>query len=319
MLFRSVESSHLGPRRAIGWLPPVDYRRWRDVGVRGYAPDGLPDPGFRGRLAARNAVFADVMIRTGLRLSEQSALSLLELPGRRGGDGFARFWLPAPLAKGGSARWVYLPAPVLAQVWEYVACERGEAIERGRAAGVYEQVRDPLIVEDPVRGTVRLGRREVAVGLLGPAERRRLLVRTPRGLEPAALWLGERGLPAAPSAWQAVFQAANRRCHTHGIRLWAHPHLLRHSFAVVTLEQLWRGHLADLAATGQAKDPTYQMVFGDPLNWVRIRLGHRSIASTQIYLHTMQELELETRMALVPDSWEPAVCAADEAGLVAAG
>ncbi len=50
---------------------------------------------------------------------------------------------------------------------------------------------------------------------------------------------------------------------------------------------------------------TYQMVFGDPLNWVRMRLGHRSIQTTQVYLHTLQELEMETRMALVPNGWEP--------------
>ena len=36
-----------------------------------------------------------------------------------------------------------------------------------------------------------------------------------------------------------------------------------------------------------------------------MRLGHRSVGTTQIYLHALQELEMETRMALVPDTWEP--------------
>jgi integrase len=49
---------------------------------------------------------------------------------------------------------------------------------------------------------------------------------------------------------------------------------------------------------------TYQMVYGDPLNWVRLRLGHTSVETTQIYQHTLHELEMETRMALIPDMWE---------------
>jgi hypothetical protein len=36
-----------------------------------------------------------------------------------------------------------------------------------------------------------------------------------------------------------------------------------------------------------------------------MRLGHRSIQTTQIYMHTLNELEMETRMMLVPDGWEP--------------
>lgn len=48
----------------------------------------------------------------------------------------------------------------------------------------------------------------------------------------------------------------------------------------------------------------YQHVFGDPMDWVRRRLGHASQVTTLIYLHALQELELETRMALVPDVWE---------------
>lgn len=52
---------------------------------------------------------------------------------------------------------------------------------------------------------------------------------------------------------------------------------------------------------------TYQRVFGDPLNWVRIRLGHRSATTTAIYLHLLQELEMRTRRELVPEgAWEPA-------------
>src|SRR3546814_10745598 len=36
-------------------------------------------------------------------------------------------------------------------------------------------------------------------------------------------------------------------------------------------------------------------------------LGHRSATTTAIYLHTLQELEMRTRLELVPEgAWEPA-------------
>jgi hypothetical protein len=42
------------------------------------------------------------MVRTGLRLAEQSALTVFEMPLDRGLGGYQRFWLPAAIAKGGS-------------------------------------------------------------------------------------------------------------------------------------------------------------------------------------------------------------------------
>jgi len=101
--------SHGAGREKIEWLPPATYRRWRDVGMRGYTARGLPDSAFRGRWAARNELFSDVMVRTGLRLAEQTALTVFEMPRDRGLGGYQRFWLPSAIAKGGSARRVYVP------------------------------------------------------------------------------------------------------------------------------------------------------------------------------------------------------------------
>ena len=109
---------------------------------------------------------------------------------------------------------------------------------------------------------------------------------------------------AVLSAWKAVFADANRRCAEAGLGLRCHPHLLRHTFAVVTLEQLQRGHLAALAEQDPRQREYYTRIFGDPLDWVRRRLGHASVVTTQIYLHAVAELEMETRMGLVPDGWE---------------
>jgi integrase len=93
--------------------------------------------------------------------------------------------------------------------------------------------------------------------------------------------------------------------------------MLRHTFAVVTLEQLQRGHIAALAELVPQQREHYTRIFGDPLDWVRRRLGHRSVVTTQIYLHALAELEMHTRMALVPDGWDDpraAVAAASGVG-----
>jgi site-specific recombinase XerD len=301
--------SHGAGRDRIEWLPPISYRRWRDVGVRGYALDGLPDPRFRGRWAARNATFCDLMVRTGLRLSEQAALSVFEVPIDRGLGGYQRFWLPPVIAKGGSARWVYVPASIIADLVSYAEIDRAEVIGKARAEGRYERLRRPLVLEDPARPVVVQRHpggavRRIKVAQLDIEERRKLLVDGPGGLAPGAFWLSEYGLPVAVPTWKDVFREANLRCQAQGVNLSAHAHLLRHTFAVVTLEQLQRGHIAALAELTPQQRGHYTRIFGDPLDWVRRRLGHRSVVTTQVYLHALAELEMETRMELVPERWE---------------
>ncbi|MFE9000603.1 integrase [Streptomyces sp. NPDC007875] len=306
-----AESSHTGPRNEVVWLTPEMYRTWRDVGLRGYTPAGLADRSFRGRFGARNATYSDLMVRTGMRLCEQTSLSLFELPHLVPGMANVRTWLPAAIAKYGSARWVYLPSSSLMAIWDYVEEERAEAVETARDAGVYDRIRNPLIIANPSDPFVEIDGQRITVDKLDHAERRRLLIDTRDGLEPAALWLNEQGLPSARSCWQEAFKAANRRCARHRLNLRAHPHALRHSFAVITLEQLWRGHIQDMTAMNPGQRQTHQMVFGDPLNWVRLRLGHRSVVTTMRYLHALQELEMETRLALIPQDWEPTAAPAD--------
>jgi len=129
-----------------------------------------------------------------------------------------------------------------------------------------------VLVEHPTRAAVRLGGRWVGVDRLGPVQRARLLVARPDGVEPAMLWLGEDGMPLSVRAWKSVFRAASDRCRRLGVEVYCHPHMLRHSFAVTTLEHLQRGHLRALGALNPEQRRHYQMVFGDPLDWVRRRL-----------------------------------------------
>ncbi|MDN5916465.1 MAG: site-specific integrase [Pseudonocardia sp.] len=300
--------SHGAAGERVEWLPPESYRRWRDTGMRGYTVDGLPDRRFRGRWAARNATFCDLMVRTGMRLAEQAALTVFEVPLQRGLGGHRRFWLPTAIAKGGSARWVYVPVSVISDLAAYVEFDRAEVVEQARGEGRYRRMPRPLVVEDPAVPIVTRradgAAARIKVEHLAPHERRALLLDGPDGLEPASFWLSEFGTPVAVSSWKDLFREANERCRRRGLAVRAHAHLLRHTFAVMTLEQLQRGHIAALAGATAEQRGHYVRVFGDPLDWVRRRLGHRSVVTTQIYLHALAELEMDTRMALIPDVGE---------------
>jgi len=305
---RPATYAHDAARERVDWLPPASYRLWRDVGVLGYDPSGLPAAGFRGRWAARNSAFCDLMVRTGLRVSEQAALTVLELPTDRAADGYQRFWLPAAIAKGGSARWIYVPASVITDLVAYAEIDRAKAAADAAASGRYRSWRWPLVVEDPARPVAvrsRDGvRHTVRVSELCPADRRRLLIDGAGGLVPAMFWLSERGDPLSVPTWKRMFLDASRRCQEAGVPLACHAHTLRHTFAVVTLEQLQRGHIAALAGLTPEQRGHYTRIFGDPLDWIRRRLEHRSLTTTMVYLHALAELEMRTRMALVPDGWE---------------
>ena len=151
MVVRDIprETSHRGPRNEVRWFTPAMYRTWRDVGIRGYLPDGQEDSSFRGRWASRDAAYTDLMIRTGLRNSEQSSLSMYELPERVAGISNFRTILPSSIAKGGSGRAIYIPGTVLEDVWDYVEMERADAIAYARRNGLYDTITEPLIIENP--------------------------------------------------------------------------------------------------------------------------------------------------------------------------
>lgn len=290
--------SHSATREQIQWLSAAEYRTWRDVGVRGFTPAGLPDDSFRGRWATRNALFCDVMVRTGLRLTELASLTVLDVPQDTGAK-YQRLWLPAAVAKGGSARWVYLPRHLVRQLDEYRRFDRGESLGGGHVPASLDE--DAWVVKESGRAATTLSGRTARVEQLGPRDRARLRIPGERGLEPASWWLSEAGRPIAAATWQNVFRNANRRCAQHRVALRVHPHMLRHTFAVTTLEQLQRGHIAELRQLDPANRSHYVRVFGDPVDWVRRLLGHRSITTTQIYLHALEELEMQTRMALIGD------------------
>ncbi|MFJ2745652.1 hypothetical protein ACIO3O_39010 [Streptomyces sp. NPDC087440] len=91
----------------------------------------------------------DLMVRTGMRLSEQAQLAVLEVPARAGAGGYERFWLPGAIAKGFSARWVYVPHSAAGDLAAYTEVDRAKVVADARTAGRYRAWRRPLVIEDP--------------------------------------------------------------------------------------------------------------------------------------------------------------------------
>jgi site-specific recombinase XerD len=93
---------------------------------------------------------------------------------------------------------------------------------------------------------------------------------TPKGQELPHLFLTEGGLPYSKDAIGAIFRALSKRV---GFTVTAH--MLRHSYATYLLWSL-------------RKSTTFQ---GEPLLYVRDRLGHSDVSTTSIYLHLINSLE----------------------------
>ncbi len=101
------------------------YLLFRDVGLRGRSPDGTDDPTWRGRNGERNALFAELLVTTGLRLTEGGSLLLADLPrATEAGLRSVVFDLPGAVAKGGRPRRVRIPRRVLALINDYIDLER---------------------------------------------------------------------------------------------------------------------------------------------------------------------------------------------------
>jgi integrase/recombinase XerD len=86
---------------------------------------------------------------------------------------------------------------------------------------------------------------------------------------PRALFLTEKGTAYSKSALQRVFSALRTR-----VGFPVTPHMLRHSYATYTLHGL--------------RERGYK---GDPLIYLRDRLGHSSLTSVMIYVHLLDELD----------------------------
>lgn len=280
-------------RSDVKFITIEDYRRFRDVGLLGLAVDGSERKGARDRNGSRNALFADLLVTTGLRLEEASSLLAVEIGEvmrtSADGDKQVAFRLPPALTKGDKGRTIRIPASLLARLRSYIEVERANAVAKfssrngaKRIVGINVGVDNGTIQVTAKDGT----RSPLRLDTVTPDERRRLIISDANSapIEPAALWLSEIGLPVAPNSWEAVFSRASRRCLDAGLAFDVSPHQLRHSFAVHMLALLIRQRFSDVASGDDLSGAAYRRLLGDPLQQVQRLLGHASLATTYIYL-----------------------------------
>jgi site-specific recombinase XerD len=273
------------------------YLRFRDVGLRGRLPDGSEDPEWRGRNGERNALFAELLVTTGLRLTEAGSLLLAELPrAAEPGSRSVAFDLPGAIAKGGRPRRIRIPRRVLALVADYIDLERTISAARSEPA-----LSDPLwLMPEDGKARDTAGKR-ARLDRLTPAERCRVLIGAAGQAQHAVLWLTESGRPVPPATWEAAFRRACARCRGFGIEIEVTPHMLRHTFAVNMLSMLIREQIGSVFDPQDRHGAAYRRVLGDPLQKLQHLLGHASVTSTYVYLDSLAEAQELVEAAV--DRW----------------
>jgi site-specific recombinase XerD len=298
-----------GQTEPIRFVAFEDYLLWRDVGLRGQMPDGRVDPAWRGRHGERNAMFADLLICTGMRLGEAASLLLPEIPPLSGGRGLGDVRLSAAVTKRSKARTVFVNRRTLVNLHRYIDIERDELVTRTRRGGVYTRTGDAVLVRRVGHATLTLadGRGSRPYSRIGVEERQRLMAVTEAGelAGPLALWLGRDGTPLKFSTWQSAFHRANQRCARFDLGISVSPHTLRHSFAVHMLGLLLRqtvralGSDVDRRLTGaQVK----RLLIGNPMRKLQLLLGHSQESTVYTYLDVLDEAQEIVLSAL--DEWD---------------
>lgn len=290
-----------------------DYLLWRDVGLRGELPDGRPDPTWRGRHGERNAMFADLLVYTGMRLGEAASLLVGEVPplaAVSGGRGLGDLRLAAAVTKRNKARTVFVNRRALVGLHHYIDIERDELVTRRLAGPGYPASGDDTVL---VR---RAGRTALApveghgswpYSRLGMQVRRQLMAVADTGelTGPLWLWLGQDGQPLALSTWQSAFHRANERCAGFDLAISASPHTLRHTFAVHMLGLLLR---QTVRALGMQTDRRFthaqvkRLLIGNPMRKLQLLLGHSQESTVYTYLDVLDEAQEIVLSAL--DEWD---------------
>ena len=200
-------------RADVKFITIEDYRCFRDVGLQGLAIDGTERPRARDRNGARNALFADLLITTGLRLEEASSLLAMEIEeaicGSASGGKQVAFRLPAALTKGDKGRTIRIPASLLTRLRSYLEVERSLAIEKFKARGVAKRMLGALhctFNAGTIAVATKTGRAPLrldtvtpdANGTVGSSFTCEITVVNGLARYSAAIWAGKRSSPVFP-------------------------------------------------------------------------------------------------------------------------
>ncbi|HEY2833836.1 MAG TPA: site-specific integrase [Sporichthyaceae bacterium] len=273
------------PHVTIKYLEP-DFVELFRKGLRGLAPDGSRDTGFSGREMTRNAAIGDLALATGLRLGEFTNLLWWEIPALPPAPTAIPIPFPVPgsITKGRKFRTTWISYDALAGLHDYLHLDRAAATE-GSGWRPPPRWGEPLRVSDPdARGGWINGVRRAWVSLT-PAERRRLVA--PEG---GSGLLAVKGDGGPFTAWATVFERTADRIRARFEPRFphVHPHRLRHSMAMQTLEYLVTGHYRLAARLARDTDADAALVLyltkADPLLVLRDLLGHSTVLTTEKYV-----------------------------------
>jgi site-specific recombinase XerD len=271
------------PHVTIKYLEP-DFAALFLNGLRGLAPDGVLDTGYHGRELARNAAIGELALATGLRRQEFTHLLTYEIPSLPSTPTVVPIPFPVPsgITKGRKCRTTWTSYEALAAVHRYLELDRAITVEGSRWR---PRRGEPLLVGDPDARGGRINGVRRSWESLTPDERRRLVA--PEG---GSCLVALRNDGGPFTAWATVFErTANRlRARFEPRFPHVHPHRLRHSFAMRTLEYLVTGHYRRAAKLVRDTDADAALVFyltkADPLLVLRDLLGHTSVLVTEKYL-----------------------------------
>lgn len=324
---RLLDSSSRGAHREKNarasrdrWITPGDYDLWVRVGLMGYsaadAGNGRLQPALlnessRARCIDRNRAFADLLLVTGLRRSEASIMLVDEVPTSVGEE-------HPIMGKGNRFRhYRAMHASGIESVRSYLNNGRARAVRRARKEGRYLEVADRDIIQriEAGRRSQRLVMRDgtAVEAVFASAEQRARMFRdTEDGIEPASLWLSERGRPLGPDSWAKVFAKANDRLSAERWRVLGSgrpvrvtPHSLRFTFALYSLLAGVRAMDARLELAPGA--PFFVSNYGQVFDEVRDLLGHANTDITRnTYLEPVKGLRRTDllRHSSVEEFWE---------------
>lgn len=315
----------------------LTFRQWRflkQVGLRGYLPDGLLDPAFRVRSPLRNSAAGELAITTGMRLREFSCLLDIEVgPPRR--DASPGELMLQAIAKFGLPWMVAVQHATLQEIDLYRRTERAAMI-RVSAKTLYRRRHELFLVDDvdlrqmKLRGTLHGRRRTFRVEAMSAEIRRIAVSEGDHGLEPMALFVGRGGRMLSKQRWEQIFGEAHLRslkiCDEHEVDLVMPSrfriHDTRHTFAIYMLQMLTQLVLREeaerLAAGGHGAYLTDHLS-RNPLLILQRLLGHRRPSSTLRYLTYIRNTNLLVSQAIAEWNDQEKTYADYAATLVGAG
>ena len=240
----------------------------------------------------RNAAIGDLALATGLRLSEFTHLLRWEIPPMPPTPTAIPIPFPVPggITKGRKFRTTWISYEALVGLHDYQQLDRAAATD-GSNWRPPRRWGEPLLVTEPDARGGRINGVRRSWESLTPPERRRLVA--PEG---GSCLVAVRGDGGPFTAWATVFErTANRiRARFEPRFPHVHPHRLRHSFAMRTLEYLVTGHYRQAAKLVRDTDADAALVFyltkADPLLVLRDLLGHSTVLTTEKYLKQPSEI-----------------------------